>query len=251
MRRFIIAGNWKMNCVLQEAIDLFTSIEIPISTNVEIMVIPPYIYVDRLKTMPKGGISIAAQNCSLHESGAYTGEISIKMLKSIGINHVLIGHSERREIFHENNEIIKGKIDTVLKHKAHIIYCCGEPIAVRNRNEHVEYVKNQIADNLGHLNANQLQNIVIAYEPIWAIGTGVTASADQAQDMHKEIRKYIAELWNNDVSQIIRILYGGSLNKSNAKELLSMPDIDGGLIGGASLKADEFSTIIKIASNLK
>lgn len=251
MRRFIIAGNWKMNCVLQEAIDLFTSIEIPISTNVEVMIIPPYIYVDRLKTMPKGGISIAAQNCALHESGAYTGEISIKMLKSIGIKHVLIGHSERREIFHENNEVIKGKIDIALKHQAHIIYCCGEPIAVRNRNEHVEYVKKQIADNLGHLNANQLQNIVIAYEPIWAIGTGVTASADQAQDMHKEIRKYIAELWNNEVSQKMRILYGGSLNKSNSKELLSMPDIDGGLIGGASLKADEFSTIIKIASNLK
>ncbi len=251
MRRFIIAGNWKLNCVLQEAIDLFTSIEIPISTNVEVMVIPPYIYLDRLKTLPKGGISIAAQNCALHESGAYTGEISIIMLKSIGIEHVLIGHSERREIFHENNEIIKGKIDLALKHQAHIIFCCGEPIEIRNRNEHVEYVKNQIANNLGHLEAQQLQNMVIAYEPIWAIGTGVTASAGQAQDMHKEIRKYIAELWNNDISQKIRILYGGSLNKSNAKELLSMPDIDGGLIGGASLKADEFSNIIKIASNLK
>lgn len=250
MRKYIIAGNWKMNCVLQEAIELFNSIEVPISSDVEIMVIPPYIYIDRLKTMPKGGISIAAQNCALNESGAFTGEISIKMLKSIDIDNVLIGHSERREIFHENNEIIKGKIDIALTYDARIIYCCGEPLEVRNNNNHVEYIKDQIAANLGHLDVAQLQNIVIAYEPIWAIGTGVTASAEQAQDMHRNIRHYIAELWNNDISQKMQILYGGSLKQSNAKELLSMPDIDGGLIGGASLKADEFNAIIQIARNM-
>jgi len=190
-------------------------------------------------------IAVAAQNCSEHESGAYTGEVSAAMLTSVGIKHVILGHSERRQYFGEDNWLLAKKVDIALKHGMTPIFCCGEPLEVREANGHEDLVKRQVEESLFHLSAEQLQKVVIAYEPVWAIGTGKTASAQQAQDMHAVIRKHLASKYSQAVAEEITILYGGSVGAANAKELFSCPDVDGGLVGGASLKSRDFTEISK------
>jgi triosephosphate isomerase len=188
---------------------------------------------------------MGAQNCSEHEAGAYTGEVSAPMLRSIGIPYVILGHSERRQYFGENGKLLAKKVDMALKYGLTPIFCCGEPLQVREKNEHEKLVKQQVEEALFHLEATSIEKIVIAYEPVWAIGTGKTATAQQAQDMHAVIRRHIASKYDQSVADGISILYGGSVNAGNAKELFSCADVDGGLVGGASLKSREFTEIAK------
>jgi triosephosphate isomerase len=188
---------------------------------------------------------VAAQDCYTKESGAYTGEVSAAMLASCGINYVIIGHSERREYFNENNFTLSQKIDVCLKSGLKPIFCCGESLAIREGGTENEYVETQLKESLLHLEADEVKNVVIAYEPIWAIGTGKTATAEQAQEMHAHIRNVLKEKYGNEVAETISILYGGSVKAANAKEIFGQPDVDGGLVGGASLKASEFAEIIQ------
>jgi len=188
---------------------------------------------------------MSAQNCSEHESGAYTGEVSAAMIKSLGVPYVILGHSERRQYFGEDGKLLAKKVDVAHKHGLIPIFCCGEPLEVREANGHEALVKKQIEESLFHLDANGLQKTVIAYEPVWAIGTGRTATSQQAQEMHAVIRQHLASKYGQGVADGITILYGGSVNAANAKELFSCPDVDGGLVGGASLKSREFTEIVK------
>lgn len=209
---------------------------------------PPFTHLMAIQSAVNGAqIKVAAQNCHWAKNGAFTGEISPAMLRAMGIEYVIIGHSERRELFGETNDIIRQKIDAALSENLIVIFCCGEPISVRNAGGALHYVDNQLKESLLHLSAEKMQRIIIAYEPIWAIGTGVTATADQAQEMHAFIRKALAEKYDRSVADQTTILYGGSVKGSNAGELFSKPDVDGGLVGGASLSATEF---LKIASAL-
>lgn len=248
MRKKIIAGNWKMNCDADQAVQLMKNIHAPANEAVQVMVFPPFLYLDRIVQMQCDNIITGAQNVARHNNGAYTGEISATMLLSIGIRHALIGHSERREYFGETNQILKDKLDLCLHHGLNVIFCCGEPLEVRQAETQVYYVIQQLRESVGHLGKEQMKQISIAYEPIWAIGTGVNASAQQAQEMHENIRGFVATNWDEQTAESVHILYGGSLKADNAAELFSMPDIDGGLIGGASLKANEFNSIIELAT---
>ena len=249
MRRKIVAGNWKMNMDLAEGISLGKSVDNFMLTNdnseVEVILCTPFIHlatVSRSLTAKK--ISIGAQNCSHKESGAYTGEISASMIRSTGADYVIIGHSERRSYFNENDELLNAKIKAALKNKLSVIFCCGEILNEREKGIHFSVVKSQIINGLSGISEEDLRNIIIAYEPVWAIGTGVTASSEEAQEMHLYIRSMINELYGKERSAEIPILYGGSCKPSNSVELFSMNDVDGGLIGGASLKADDFCEII-------
>lgn len=249
MRKKIAAANWKMNLTFQEAeklIDELLKSERSLNENqLTIFGIPfPYLTMAQLKFHNKKNVFVAAQNCSNKERGAYTGEVSLEMLQSIDIRYVIIGHSERREYYNESNEIIKEKVNLCLAKNMIPIFCCGEALHVRESNQQNDFVLNQLNESLFHLTAEQISNIVIAYEPIWAIGTGKTASTEQAQEMHLVIRKAIEEKYNQEVAENISILYGGSVKASNAVELFSQPDVDGGLVGGASLIIDEFTAII-------
>jgi triosephosphate isomerase len=190
-------------------------------------------------------ISLGAQNCSEHEWGAYTGEVSAAMLKSLKVPYVIVGHSERREYFGEEDEVISQKVDALLAHNMTPIYCCGEPLIVREDDKHEALVKGQIKEGLFHLPQSAMKKVIIAYEPVWAIGTGKTATAQQAQEMHVVIRNHIASKYGEETAIEISILYGGSVNAKNAKELFACPDVDGGLVGGASLKSRDFTDIIK------
>ena len=243
----IAAGNWKMNKNLEEALettrtianasrpkDVFTLLGVPFPFLKSL--VDQTLYVDHL--------DIAAQNCHHEVSGAYTGEVSVDMLDSCGIQYVIIGHSERREYFKETDEMLAKKTDLILSKEMTPIFCCGEPLEIRKQNAHEAYVSSQISNGLFHLSAEELKNIIIAYEPIWAIGTGETASPEQAQEMHAAIRNVIRAQYGSEVADIIPILYGGSVKPSNAEEIFSQPDVDGGLVGGASLKADDFLKII-------
>jgi len=251
MRQKIVAGNWKMNKTLEEANILATEIKGMVADevkgDVKVIFCTPFPYLLPIKNLlgHDSRIAIGAQNCSEHESGAYTGEVSAGMIKSLGVPYVILGHSERRQYFGEDGALLTKKIDITLKHGLTPIYCCGEPLEVRERNEHEALVKKQIEESLFHLDAASIQKVVIAYEPVWAIGTGKTASSQQAQDMHAVIRKHIASKYGQAVANSISILYGGSVNAANAKELFSCADVDGGLVGGASLKSREFTEIIK------
>lgn len=189
-------------------------------------------------------VQIAAQNCYSEEDGAYTGETSVEMIKSTGAGYVIIGHSERREYFKESYEMLAKKVDLTLKHNLSPIFCCGEKLEIREKNEHFYLVKEQISSSLFHLDATDFGRVVIAYEPVWAIGTGVTASPGQAREMHAFIRKLIADKYGATVAGETTIIYGGSVNAKNASEIFGQADVDGGLVGGASLKADDFVTII-------
>lgn len=212
----------------------------------EVVIAPPFPYLITVKQLIDGkkGIYLAAQNCYSEKAGAYTGEVSAEMLQSIGAAYVILGHSERREYFSESNAMLAKKIDLALANGLKPIFCCGEPLEIRKAATQNEYVAKQLQESLFHLPAEALKNIIIAYEPIWAIGTGLTATAQQAQDMHAFIRSQIAAQYSNTVAQDLTILYGGSAKPSNAKELFSCEDVDGGLIGGASLVAADFTAIV-------
>jgi triosephosphate isomerase len=251
MRSKIVAGNWKMNKTLEEANILASEISGMVADEVrsdaKVILCTPFPYLLPVKKLlgEQTRIFVGAQNCSEHEAGAYTGEVSAPMLASMGIPYVILGHSERRQYFGEGGSLLAKKVDVALKHGLTPIYCCGEPLEVRERNEHEALVKQQVEESLFHLEAETIKKIIIAYEPVWAIGTGKTASAQQAQDMHAVIRKHLAGKYGQAVAESVSILYGGSVNAANAKELFACADVDGGLVGGASLKSREFVEIIK------
>lgn len=253
MRQKIVAGNWKMNKTLEEAnilaSEVIGMVADEVKGNVKVIFCTPFPYLHSIKNLLGSNtrISVGAQNCSEHESGAYTGETSAVMLRSINIPYVIIGHSERRQYFGEDGKLLAKKVDIALKNNLTPIFCCGEPLEVREKNGHEALVKKQVEESLFHLEAAQLEKVVIAYEPVWAIGTGKTATSQQAQEMHAVIRKHLAGKYGASVADTISILYGGSVNAANAKELFSCPDVDGGLVGGASLKSREFTEIIKSA----
>lgn len=251
MRAKIVAGNWKMNTTPEEGIQLVNDILFGLTSDVlgdtRVIVSPPATHlsdvVEALWDSPE--ISVAAQNCHHLESGAYTGEISAAMLRSLEVDAVIIGHSERRQYFGETNEQLAAKVDIALRNELSPIYCCGELLEEREANQHYDVVKTQVQEALFHLSAEDITEVVIAYEPVWAIGTGLTASPEQAQEMHAHIRSVIAEKYGQSLANEISILYGGSCKPSNAAEIFSKPDVDGGLIGGASLVAADFLAIIK------
>ncbi len=247
MRKKIVAGNWKMNKNAEQTEDLLNELiaEIPTERNVQVIVAPTFVNlasaVDHLEFTV---IDVAAQNMHQAESGAYTGEISADMLKSIGVNTVILGHSERRAIFHETDALIANKVDTALKHNMTIIFCFGEELKDRQSATHFTIVENQLRDGLFHIKAKDWENIVLAYEPVWAIGTGETASPEQAQEMHEFIRETVRKAFGSNVAEDVSILYGGSVKPDNAKEIFSKSDVDGGLIGGAALNAKDFVAIV-------
>lgn len=247
MRKNIVAGNWKMNKNLEEGKDLISEInDNPDNSDCQIIIIPPFIHLSIANEITcNSNIAIGAQDCSANNSGAFTGEISAEMIKSAGCKYVIIGHSERRAIHNESNAILNTKVCNALNNKLTPIYCCGETLNERESNKHFNIVKQQIEEGLFSLSDEQIKNTVIAYEPVWAIGTGKTATADQAQEIHKYIRSIIADKYGNNTAQEISILYGGSVKPQNAKEIFAKEDVDGGLIGGASLKADDFIAITK------
>ncbi|MCB0502724.1 MAG: triose-phosphate isomerase [Bacteroidetes bacterium] len=252
MRKHIVAGNWKMNLLAQEAETLSNAIvayikQNQIEENTEVILAPPAIYLKELAeaTEPFAKLNIAAQNCHQAASGAFTGELSAPMLSNIGVDYVIIGHSERRLYFQESNEVLRQKILSALSNDLQPIFCCGEDEAIRDQDQHEDFIAQQLKESLFDLEASEIAQCVIAYEPIWAIGTGKTASSEQAQKMHHFIRSLIAKQYGNDLANSMTILYGGSCKPSNAKELFSQPDVDGGLIGGASLSADQFIPIIE------
>ncbi|CAN5499910.1 triose-phosphate isomerase [soil metagenome] len=250
MRLKIIAGNWKMNKTLEEAKTLTNEIRNlvaqEIKGNAKIVLCVPFPFLLAARDhADHPSISIGAQNCSEHDSGAYTGEVSALMLASMAIPYVIIGHSERRQYFGEDGKLLAKKVDMALSHSLIPIFCCGEPLEIREKGAHEALVRQQVEESLFHLSAEAVKKVVIAYEPVWAIGTGKTATSQQAQDMHAVIRKQLTVKFGDAVAQSIPILYGGSVKPDNAREIFSCPDVDGGLVGGASLKARDFVDIIK------
>jgi len=245
-RKKIVAGNWKLNTSLVEGTALMSVLKNKINIpGVKPIVIPPFTHLESAVNIFKNtGIEIGAQDCSKFENGAYTGEISAKLLSEMSVSYVIIGHSERRAYFGEEESLLAEKIKMALEHHLTPIYCVGETLDQREGDLHFEIVKSQIELGLFSFSANELKNCVIAYEPVWAIGTGKTASPEQAQEIHAHIRKVITDKYG-DLAADITILYGGSVNDTNANALFSQPDIDGGLVGGASLKADAFEEIIR------
>ena len=246
MRKKIVAGNWKMNQNAKETSQLINELKSNLpSTLAEIIIAPSFVNLESaIKQCENSNISVAAQNMHQAEGGAFTGEISANMLKSIGINTVILGHSERRQYFKETDTLLALKVDTALKHELRIIFCFGEELKERQGKQHFNVVENQLKDGLFHLDASVYHNIVLAYEPVWAIGTGETATPEQAEEMHDFIRDTLHRKYGSEVSENITILYGGSVKPDNAKEIFSKPNVDGGLIGGASLKATDFTAII-------
>ncbi|MFN8310707.1 MAG: triose-phosphate isomerase [Chitinophagales bacterium] len=247
MRKKIAAGNWKMNLgysdakKLAEAVARFDS-----NADREIVLFPPFVYLELVKQVSSGtSVQVGAQNICDRENGAFTGEISAPMLRSMEIPYVLIGHSERRMYYHESHELLKEKLNVALKYELRPMFCCGEPKEIRLAEKQESYVLKQLEESLFHLNADDFQRVIIAYEPVWAIGTGLTATPEEAQNMHHFIRTKIAFQYGDAVAMNTRILYGGSVNAGNAATLFAQPDVDGGLVGGASLKAEEFEVICK------
>lgn len=246
MRRKIVAGNWKMNKDLREGIELIEEIiSASSSENVLKIIASPFIHITSAveKLKDRKDFAVAAQNCHHAESGAYTGEVSAQMIRSTGASYVIIGHSERRNYFNEGTSVLTQKVNIALANDLIPIFCVGENLDDRNSNQHLEIVRLQLKDALYHLSPTDFAKLVIAYEPVWAIGTGVTATSHQAQGMHNFIRSEINKKYGKEISENISILYGGSCNAENAKELFSCLDVDGGLVGGASLKAIDFTSI--------
>lgn len=246
MRKNIVAGNWKMNKDYSQAIELINQIKAgKPNTTTEVILATPFPYLAKAVELVAGtDIKIAAQNMHQAEGGAFTGEVAANMLTSIGVNTVILGHSERRAYFHETDALLANKVDTALKHEMTVIFCFGEELKDRQDNNHFNIVEYQLRDGLFHIDKENWKNIVLAYEPVWAIGTGETASPDQAQEMHAFIRNLVDKVFGNEVAENVTILYGGSVKPDNAKEIFSKPDVDGGLIGGASLQANDFFGII-------
>ena len=246
-RRNIAAGNWKMNNSYDAGMELVRSLsKADIPSDVEVVLGIPYVFlkdsIEILENIPS--ISVAAQNCHFQEKGAYTGEISAEMLASILCPYVILGHSERRQYFKESNEELAINVNTAFSQNLKVIFCCGEPLDIRKACKQNKFVCNQLEESLFHLSSSEIADIVIAYEPIWAIGTGETASPEQAQDMHKNLREHLAKKYGEEIANQIPILYGGSVKSANAKEIFSQNDVDGGLVGGASLDAEHFEKII-------
>jgi triosephosphate isomerase (TIM) len=246
-RKKIVAGNWKMNMNYEAGRDLTKSIVEKMKPSDTLVILgTPYIHLMNVSRIIKdiSNLELSAQNCHQEERGAYTGEVSAGMIRSCGAAYVILGHSERREYFGEEDKLIAKKIDAALSQGLKPIYCCGEKLEVREAGKQNELVKEQIEQALFHLRPEAFSNIVIAYEPVWAIGTGKTASPEQAQEMHAYLRSLVKEKYGADAADGLSILYGGSVKPKNAKELFQQNDVDGGLIGGASLKADDFVAII-------
>ena len=251
MSRKIIIGNWKMNKTLEEGQVLASEITRmaahEVHDDVTLVMCTPAIHLNSVSAITKGIVNlfVGAQNISEHASGAYTGDISADMVYSAGATFVLLGHSERRSHHFETNAQLSQRVKLALSKGITPVFCCGEPLETRESGQHIDFVNTQLTESLFDLSAEAIQKIVIAYEPIWAIGTGVTARSEQAQEMHHNIRAYIANRYTSEVAGEIPVLYGGSMKPANAGELLAQPDVDGGLIGGASLKAEDFISIAK------
>jgi triosephosphate isomerase len=251
MRKKIVAGNWKMNMDYEEGLSLFSEVINMVHDEVtgkqQVVVCSPFIHLHSLAQLAKGyaKVSIGAQNAHQAESGAYTGEVSARMIHSTGAEYVILGHSERRQYFGETNALLAQKTDTALKNSLKPIFCIGETLQEREANKHFDVIKQQLTEGVFHLDAEQFGKLVLAYEPVWAIGTGVTATSAQAQEIHVFIRKEIAAKYNQEVADNTTILYGGSCTPKNAGDLFAQKDIDGGLIGGASLKSRDFVDIVK------
>lgn len=249
MRKNIVAGNWKMNKNLQEGVELAKELNEALknkTVNCDVVIGTPFIHLASVvNSVDTTRIGVAAQNCADKESGAYTGEVSAAMVASTGAKYVILGHSERRAYYHETPELLKEKVKLALANGLTPIFCIGEVLEEREANKHFEVVKSQVEESLFELSPEDFSKIVLAYEPVWAIGTGKTATADQAQEIHAFIRKTLAEKYGQEIADNTSILYGGSCNAGNAKELFSNPDVDGGLIGGASLGVDKFMPIIE------
>lgn len=252
MRTRIIAGNWKMNLSIADAENLVKGIATGLKASalnkaIKVIVAPNYAYLPKVNecipATQSAFFHLSAQNCAAYTKGAYTGEVSVEMLKNVGCDYVIIGHSERRAYFGEDESVLKTKVDLALEAGLKVIYCCGEMLEQREANQQEAIVKQQINGALSHL--SNLDDVVIAYEPVWAIGTGVTASPEQAQEMHAFIRTLAKEKWGNETADKLTILYGGSCKPANASEIFAKQDVDGGLIGGASLKAEDFLAIIE------
>jgi triosephosphate isomerase (TIM) len=253
MRPKFIAGNWKMYTTptegLQLAIDLENELKDVNTGENKVIVIPPFLHIQSIAAKLKGNIkiSVGAQNCHYENEGAYTGEIAPRMIKDAGAKYVIIGHSERRQYFHEENALLAKKTVAVINEGLTPIYCCGETLAERESGRHFDVISNQVKEGLFNLDAAAISKVILAYEPVWAIGTGKTASPEQAQEIHAHIRKLFADKYGRDIADKLIILYGGSVKPNNAAELFSQKDIDGGLVGGAALKASDFAAIIKSA----
>lgn len=253
-RKFIVAGNWKMNNTFEEGIELAENINKDIPHGISLAVLgTPFIHLKAVSNIIKESthLFLSAQNCHQEESGAYTGEVSIGMLQSVGVDYVILGHSERRAYFAESNELLSKKVDIVLKHNRSPIFCCGEGLDIRKEGGHIAYVCRQLEASLFHLSKTDFSKLVLAYEPIWAIGTGMTASPEQAEEMHAAIRDLVANQYGNDTAQQTTILYGGSCKPGNAAELFSNANVDGGLIGGASLNAKDFIALVEALNTAK
>jgi len=250
MRKNIVAGNWKMNTTIQEGIKLAKEVSDMVSklnnSDTRVAIAPPFTHLSEIaKVINPDHICLAAQNCASEESGAYTGEVAPGMLAELGVMAVLVGHSERRAYYKEDHSILAKKVNLVLKNNMKPVFCCGEVLEERENNMQNEIVSKQLNESLFHLSSEEIINCIIAYEPVWAIGTGKTATALQAQEIHAYIRSLLVNKYGEDIAKEITILYGGSCKPSNAVELFSNPDVDGGLIGGAALKAEDFLGIIK------
>ncbi|MBN1822269.1 MAG: triose-phosphate isomerase [Prolixibacteraceae bacterium] len=249
MRKKIVAGNWKCNTTLQEGIqlakDVNTQVEEKGAEDVVVVLGTPFTHITSVvNSVNKTRVGVASQNCAAEPKGAYTGEVSAAMVKSTGAGYVILGHSERREYYNETSEILNKKLALVLENGLTPIYCCGEPLSIREAGTQNDYVKKQFEETIFRLSVDDFKKLIIAYEPIWAIGTGVTATSEQAQEMHAFLRETIAGKFGQEIADETSILYGGSCNAKNAKELFANPDVDGGLIGGASLKPEDFIEII-------
>jgi len=247
MRTQIVAGNWKMNCDLEETQHLLNTLKQKdfSNSNAEVIVAPPFISLHAAHiALENSSIKISSQNINENDKGAYTGEISPSMLKSVGVEYAIIGHSERRAIYEESDDLLAKKVTAALNHDLKVMFCIGEDLEKRKADKHFEVVEEQLKKGLFHIDASQMKGVVIAYEPVWAIGTGETASPEQAQDIHEHIREILAKQYSQEIADQTSILYGGSVKPNNAKEIFAKKDVDGGLIGGASLDADSFAEIV-------
>jgi len=259
-RKFLVAGNWKMNTTLKEGIELYGQIndlalesnwEMPNSGSLQIVICPPFTHVYPLLELPTKNLTIGVQNCASESKGAFTGEVSASMVASLNIHYVILGHSERRLYFHENEEILTKKVDLALSSSLIPVFCIGETQSERESGGYLKIIEDQIEKSLFHLSPEQFSQLILAYEPVWAIGTGLTASPEQAQEVHSHIRTFISTKFGSEIGEALTILYGGSCNEKNSDALFSQKDIDGGLIGGASLKPREFIQIAKSLFNHK
>ena len=248
-RKKIVAGNWKMNMNLDESSKLISDLKEISIKNVDVKIAPSFTNLYHSNSMLNSSkIEVIAQDLHFEKNGAYTGEVSADMLLGVGIKTSIIGHSERRKYFNESNQILSKKVTSAVQHSMQVIFCVGEELSERENNNYFEVIKTQLKEGVFHLDSDQFKNIIIAYEPVWAIGTGMTANSQQIQEMHKFIRDLVQNYFGDEISQNIKILYGGSVKPNNAKEIFSLDDVDGGLIGGASLNFSDFNSIVEAAN---